>query len=285
MNYIRDFINRMDWEDDIHDLFEHFVEEVNEIPFVRNYENTPEFQLNQRIIQNAYLLRRTMELYPQEQRDFIRSQHRLRSSTALPRVSVSPLNRGNVPVVTSINTSRFRMNLHEGQDNNDNNDNDYNDYNEDILFEPRGRRHNRNNAIDINYTSSWPGNSRQAWNPLDLNIASSITDNIFNSLFTNFNQYIEENLHNFQDFEDVKVTLSQDEFEKLNKVTDKSELENKQCNICLEDLKDDDMIKEGLLKLNCNHIYHKDCIKEWLTKQSTKCPSCRNCCRTSTNTE
>jgi hypothetical protein len=274
MNYIRDLINHIDWEDDIHDLFEHFVEEVNEIPFVRDYENTPEFQLNQRIIQNAYLLRRTMELYPQEQRESIRNQNRLRRSTALPQISVSPLNRGNI---SSRNASRFRVNSREDIQ-------DIQDI-ENILFEPRGRRHNRNNAIDINYTSSWPGNSRQIWNPLDLNIASSITDNIFNSLFTNFNQYIEENLHNFQDFEDVKVTLSQDEFEKLDKVTNKSELENKQCNICLEDLKEDDIIKEGLIKLKCNHIYHTDCIKEWLTKQSTKCPSCRNCCRTSTNTE
>lgn len=276
MNYIRDFITRMDWEDDIHDLFEHFVEEVNEIPFTRNYENTPEFQLNQRIIQNAYLIRRTMELYPQEHNDFIRSHTRLRRSTALPRVSVHSPNRGNIPPSNSpINTTRFRMDL--------------NDDDESILFEPRQRRHNRTNAIDINYTSSWPNfnssTNRHLWNPLDLNITSSITDNIFNSLFTNFNQYIEENLHHFQDFEDVKVTLSDDEFNQLDIVSNKEVIEGKQCNICLEDLKEDELNDKELIQLKCNHVYHKDCIKEWLTKQSTKCPSCRNCCRTSTNAE
>jgi hypothetical protein len=46
----------MDWDDEINDLFERFVDEVNDMPFNTDYENTPEFQLNQSIINNAYLL-------------------------------------------------------------------------------------------------------------------------------------------------------------------------------------------------------------------------------------
>jgi len=41
------------------------------------------------------------------------------------------------------------------------------------------------------------------------------------------------------------------------------------CSICLEKLKDDKCVI-----LNCEHIYHKDCIKEWL-KKNNNCPNCR----------
>ena len=30
-----------------------------------------------------------------------------------------------------------------------------------------------------------------------------------------------------------------------------------------------------IVKLNCNHEFHKDCIKKWLCDNSTKCPVCR----------
>lgn len=40
------------------------------------------------------------------------------------------------------------------------------------------------------------------------------------------------------------------------------------CTICLEDEKED------LIKLNCNHIYHKDCIAKWISSNNS-CPICR----------
>ena len=44
------------------------------------------------------------------------------------------------------------------------------------------------------------------------------------------------------------------------------------CVICQMDFKDDEEIAE----LNCNdkHIFHSECIKEWLTHQMI-CPTCR----------
>jgi len=41
------------------------------------------------------------------------------------------------------------------------------------------------------------------------------------------------------------------------------------CSICLEDLKYDKCVV-----LNCEHIYHKDCIQKWL-KKNDSCPNCR----------
>lgn len=269
MNYIRDFINRMDWDDDIHDLFEHFVEEVNEIPFVRTYEDTPEFRLNQSIIQNAYLLRRTIELYPQEERNYIRSQRHLRHSTELPRMprqnNIPPLN-----IHPSIRITGFSDDENES------------------LSNFRYRQPQRHLDYEWMDTSIWPidpVNTPIQSHFENINrhtLASNLTDTILNSLFTNFNQFMEQNL---QDLEDVKVTLSEEEFSKLEITKNKELIDGKQCNICLEDLTEEELNKCSLIQLKCNHIYHENCIKEWLTKQSTKCPSCRNCCRTSTNQE
>ena len=45
--------------------------------------------------------------------------------------------------------------------------------------------------------------------------------------------------------------------------------ENK-CSICLEEY----IENNDIIKLNCEHQYHKECIKEWL-KINNNCPQCR----------
>lgn len=42
------------------------------------------------------------------------------------------------------------------------------------------------------------------------------------------------------------------------------------CPICLDDFDD---VNE-IFTLKCNHVFHRDCINEWLLKRST-CPYCR----------
>jgi hypothetical protein len=53
--------------------------------------------------------------------------------------------------------------------------------------------------------------------------------------------------------------------EKLKKI-------NKICTICLDDFEKTCKVKV----LSCNHCFHKDCITEWLTKETYTCPICRN---------
>ena len=48
------------------------------------------------------------------------------------------------------------------------------------------------------------------------------------------------------------------------------ELPDNTCSVCLEEFKEDDIIK----KLNCNHIFHKDCLEPWLNN-NRNCPLCR----------
>ena len=42
------------------------------------------------------------------------------------------------------------------------------------------------------------------------------------------------------------------------------------CSICLENFKKN----EKYIEFECKHIYHKDCIKEWL-QNNKNCPNCR----------
>lgn len=42
------------------------------------------------------------------------------------------------------------------------------------------------------------------------------------------------------------------------------------CNICLNNI-----INNNSFKTKCNHIFHKDCIEKWCSKNNN-CPTCRN---------
>ena len=56
----------------------------------------------------------------------------------------------------------------------------------------------------------------------------------------------------------------------LNTLLLYNELPDESCSICLEDFKPGDDIK----KLNCTHIFHKDCLEPWLNN-NRNCPMCR----------
>lgn len=89
-----------------------------------------------------------------------------------------------------------------------------------------------------------------------------ITFNVPISIYNNNPQ------HNF---EDVVVSLTNDEFNELTCYECNEENSEKDCNICIECFNKGNSI----VKLNCNHEFHKDCIKKWLCDNSTKCPVCR----------
>lgn len=78
------------------------------------------------------------------------------------------------------------------------------------------------------------------------------------------------------DFEDVKVVLQADEFDNLEKLTvDKENVDeygSKECNVCIESYKEGD----NLTRLPCNHVFHEECIKNWLCNENVKCPVCRS---------
>jgi hypothetical protein len=94
----------------------------------------------------------------------------------------------------------------------------------------------------------------------------NILNNIFYTNNSNSNTYT-----NLQ--EDVKIIISEENFEKIENINyeNLNLSESNECQVCTEEFNKDDEIK----KLNCSHIFHKDCIKPWLCEESNKCPVCR----------
>jgi len=108
--------------------------------------------------------------------------------------------------------------------------------------------------------------------------ANADESNFIDSLFETFldnNINTQGILGNVDDLQDVKVTLSQSDFNKLEKIQIKNsnlnDFLNSQCNICMEEYK----IDEFVIKLKCKHLFHKECIKDWLCKEKISCPVCR----------
>ena len=115
------------------------------------------------------------------------------------------------------------------------------------------------------------------------NIRNNLSNNIsilFQNEFSNYINilndfiFIENDDNNDDNYDNVKIVLSDNEFNKLEIINyneNNFNLKNKTCNICL-----DDFIKnEKIIRLKCDHYYHKKCIYSWLKKHSNKCPICR----------
>ena len=51
-------------------------------------------------------------------------------------------------------------------------------------------------------------------------------------------------------------------------------VEVKECSICLIEFVQD----EWVIKLRCNetHVFHEDCVSEWIKKSNFTCPLCRD---------
>ena len=67
----------------------------------------------------------------------------------------------------------------------------------------------------------------------------------------------------------------------INIVEAQGEELNQDCPICLSnfagspnDVEDVDSSDKLVIKLKCNHCFHKECLREWLEKNQT-CPVCR----------
>ena len=117
------------------------------------------------------------------------------------------------------------------------------------------------NFVNINNISTDSNNSL-------LNTVRTLLNTTFNNFQTVFNG------ENIFDTSDVIVTLNKDSLDNLESIKYKDiQNDNKmsKCTICLEEFEDDD---ENIV-LKCNHNYHANCIKEWLSKHSYKCPICR----------
>ena len=53
----------------------------------------------------------------------------------------------------------------------------------------------------------------------------------------------------------------------------KDEYENFQCSICIDEFKDNELLKQ----LKCGHIFHKECLSQWFLNMNN-CPFCNQIC-------
>ena len=75
----------------------------------------------------------------------------------------------------------------------------------------------------------------------------------------------------FEEDSAVEKKTSKDYIDTLNVILLNNEEIKKECAVCHENFTKE---LKGI-KLNCRHIFHKDCILPWLEKQNT-CPVCRD---------
>jgi hypothetical protein len=133
-----------------------------------------------------------------------------------------------------------------------------------------------NNMINIfdNYLHNY---SNENYNTQYVNIFNTNIIRDFNNLgsINIFDEYadlpdlIPNNLYQ----EDVKIVLNDEQFNNLLHITHEeiNNDESCECLICMDEFnKEDDIIKT-----NCKHLFHKNCIKTWLCEESNKCPICR----------
>lgn len=86
--------------------------------------------------------------------------------------------------------------------------------------------------------------------------------------FIKFYNIIKNNIYNRR--RRIRRSLNRVNIDSLNTVILRDRLQDNTCSVCLEEFKDDDI----LVKLNCNHIFHKECLEPWLNN-NTNCPMCR----------
>lgn len=112
---------------------------------------------------------------------------------------------------------------------------------------------------------------------LNLNSESNIYNNYpmvinFLGLITG----ISNNTNNFFN-EKVNVVFNKQKLDskfvdrKYENIDEKTKNINENCPICLDKFNPDDTVKE----ITCNHVFHSECITEWLTKENYNCPVCR----------
>jgi hypothetical protein len=169
-------------------------------------------------------------------------------------IQYSDIINTNENILTNIFNIRRYIELNNVNTDEDSEDNHYNIYNE------RGYDRNLYNNNFERFRDYFQ---------IQSNLQTSFLNSIIEILFG-------DNLN--QNVEDVKVTLTEEEFNKFNNIKltkENFEKYNTQCNICIDDYKIEDII----IELSCKHLFHKECIKSWLCKENISCPVCRTDCR------
>jgi hypothetical protein len=130
----------------------------------------------------------------------------------------------------------------------------------------------------INIIDTYMNNRNDVYSIIGRNIIDSDVINEDNYYTTyDYDPYHEFNIDNIYElsssYEDIKIVLTNEQFEKLETINydDIKENDSKECLICIEQLE----LNDNIIKLPCLHKFHNNCIKSWVCVESHKCPVCR----------
>ena len=101
---------------------------------------------------------------------------------------------------------------------------------------------------------------------VQIDMRTSVED-LYNLL--NFLQNVMNSAGN-HNMEDVTVTTDEKSLDKIQKKKITKEMSEK-CTICMDDMREG----EEYYNLTCRHIFHIDCIKEYLLNYNHMCPLCK----------
>ena len=166
----------------------------------------------------------------------------------------------NYDISLQSNNNNLNNNAHINHNNNNNNNNNNN---------PNINRRINNNNVHIRHR---PVNINNINNPNPNHIHNRINDNLRNNVIHNhhinpFHNHIRiRKKHDHGTDTQIMNQLPEAFIEDVNKLDN----EKKNCVICLEDFKTGDKT----IILPCIHIFHNNCIKNWLKKQNS-CPICK----------
>ena len=118
---------------------------------------------------------------------------------------------------------------------------------------------------------------------LDIN-NSSFRDDLYNRINNNYNINFDESdsfllfdlLSNSSQDNNIKKIISKEDLNNykiniFNNIDKKKCIFSENCSICYTDFQKNDFVRI----MGCKHIYHKDCIDQWLLRYENTCPICK----------
>ena len=158
------------------------------------------------------------------------------------------------------NTNQRNNNINNRNLNERNNRNNYNrNMNNDFNYNSNINNdfnYNRNINIDFDYDRNINNDNRNIEDSIDSDLNVNDIRNLRESFYS-FNAGLEDEIIN-----NYPISKIQD----INKLSE----DKKKCIICLEDFKNND----DTIILPCIHIFHEECIKNWM-KKNDSCPICK----------
>jgi hypothetical protein len=192
------------------------------------------------------------------------------------------------------NNINYNSKLNNNINNNYNIDDDHSDNDNDsdriqnespFNFNNNNNNYNNFNNNNYNFNNNYNNRNIDSYSNTD-NIISLDEENIINTrnlnnLNRNINindstsNSIQSSLISIRDSIYVSKSGDKDKLEEIpeiniNSTIELKKLKTKNCTICLEDYK----VNDKLIFLPCFHLFHKDCIVNWVKRDST-CPLCK----------